>query len=237
MVLILVLVSLTLSLFLVEMGARTKTTGLRATLRSPLAGVKSMFLDRSLYPMALIAVLWGVSSRMFTLYVPLYLSRNAGFDMAQIGLLFSLTSIAQAVGQPVSGWFVDKYGPVKALLLNEVGSGVLVLAFVAVTTTGDYSITVPAAFFILTQSSYLSAFGNTAYQVYVAKVTNPETRATVYSAIEGLSMLSQTASPVLGYALWTIRPQLVYVASSAMSFFCVPLILILRGYQSRAKEK
>lgn len=229
--------SLVSSLFLAETGVRTRAAEVRMALRNPLAGIRSVFLDRSLYPLVLIAALWGLNSRMFSLFLSPYLSRVAGFDAARIGLLFSATMVAQAIGQPASGWFVDKYGCVKALLLNEVGSGALVLAFVAVTTAGGQPLAALAVFPILMLSASLSAFGNTAYQVHIAKVTDPGARATVYSAVNSLSMLAGVASPILGYMLWSAGPQLVYVASSTMSFSCVPLVLMLRGARGYAEKE
>ncbi len=84
--------------------------------------LKSMFSDVRLRCITGIVFIDGVAGTTFYLYLPSYLNLYVGIREDVIGMLYSAMRIAQGIGQPISGHFVDRYGEKKALLINAVGS-------------------------------------------------------------------------------------------------------------------
>ena len=67
-------------------------------------------------------VLANIGSEMFTFLLPLYIS-ELGASVAQVGLVFSLSSIAILVLQILGGWISDSIGSTK-MSIPEIRPGV-----------------------------------------------------------------------------------------------------------------
>jgi len=139
--------------------------------------MKELFLERTLALIAALALIGGFITTLSSTYLSTYLS-NIGFTEKAIGFLYSIFPIAQAVGQPISGVFVDSYGEKKALLLNASMAACAVAIFTILSVTSPSISPYP-----LIVSSFIAAFGNTGMLTYIAKAIPESRRATAYSSI------------------------------------------------------
>ncbi|MGC9020933.1 MAG: MFS transporter, partial [Candidatus Methanodesulfokora sp.] len=186
-----------------------KTKELRATLSRP-----------ELRAFICMEIVGGLS--FFSAFMPSYFSSVMRLNETVIGLAFSIFMIAQAIGQPISGFFVDRYGCKLSFLLNSM-VGAIILA--SLTFIGPiYPI---QAIFLLFISSSLSAFYNTAYSVYIAKVTTEEIRATVYSAMSAIKVIPSAIAPFIGALVWNLSPLLIPLSLSALCLLEIPFIMML----------
>jgi MFS family permease len=171
---------------------------------------------------ALIVVGTGLIS-WFGAYFPNFLSEIMLLGEKNIGILFSILSISQAVMQPVAGWFIDRFDERSALAINLGGSGVFVLLFIFFSR-----INVTAAIISIVISSSLSAFYNVGYSVYIARATQEDTRGTVYGGMETLGSLSSVPAPLVGALLWEKSPYLPFIVFGFSNLCFISLLIKTR---------
>lgn len=159
----------------------------------------------------------------FSAFMPSYFSDVMKLNKTVIGLAFSLFMIAQALGQPLSGFFVDKFGCKLSFLVN---SAVTCIILALLTLIGPvYPLQALSLLFV---SSLLSAFYNTAYFVYIAKATTEEIRATIYSAMEAVRAAPSFIAPFIGALVWNFSPYLIPLSLSILCLLEIPFIMMLR---------
>lgn len=159
----------------------------------------------------------------FGIYFPNFLSEIILLSEKNIGILFSVLSISQAVMQPVAGWFIDRFNERWALAVNLGGSGIFVLLFVFFSR-----VNLTAAIISIVISSSLSAFYNVGYSVYIARATHKSTRGTVYGGMETLGSLSCVPAPILGALLWEKSPYLPFIIFGFSNFVFLSLLIETR---------
>jgi len=208
--------------FLIETRRGTNSKQKRSVFQG-LTHLKELFLERTLALIAAPALIEGFITKPSSTYLSTYLS-NIGFTEKAIGFLYSIFPIVQAVGQPISGAFVDSYSEKKALLLNASIAACAVALFTILSVTSPSISPYP-----LIVSSFIAAFGNTGMLTYIAKAIPESKRATAYSSITVLQKISGIPAPIIGAILWNLRPQLIFIFICLFNLMKIPLILLLKG--------
>ncbi len=188
-----------------------------------LDAVRELFLSRELAPLTAMNLIMGFIGQLFYIFLTIYLSKVIGFNAEAIGLTFSTFIASQAVGQLVSGTFVDRYGEVKALILDVLASAPSTVLFIILPMAAPALLPI-----LLTPNAFFSAFTTTALFTYVARTVHENRRATVYGFLISMSNLSSLPAPVVGTILWTYIPQSVFPPYIILAFALLPLILMLK---------
>ncbi|MEM3712303.1 MAG: MFS transporter, partial [Thermoproteota archaeon] len=158
--------------------------------------IRELFLSRELAPLTIMAIIMGFIGQLFHIFLPIYLSNVLKFDAELVGIVFSFLTISQAIGQPFSGFFIDKFGEVKALVLDVLVSAsstsLFILSSIVVPTLS------PTFLFL---NTFFSAFTAIALFTYVARITHESRRATTYGFLTSMGSLSSLPAPIVGRIL------------------------------------
>ncbi len=170
------------------------------------AGVRCM-LPLGLLALLGVIVLTGLGQGLTGNYYPPYLGEQLGLDEAQIGLLYSIMMVLQAVALPFAGSFVDRYGHVAGLVLGNVIPGGLILYFALAQSR-------VLALAAMLAAAVLGAWGGVALPVAVAKLTSLGTRATIFGVSESVFNLTFVVGPLAGGGLYARNPTFPFILGS-----------------------
>ncbi len=84
----------------------------------------------------------GMSGRMYSLLLPLYLTR-LGADVVQVGLVFTISSVVPIALPIFGGWISDTIGRLRAIALGSLG-GLLGMIVMVVTLTSRALLSMPS---------------------------------------------------------------------------------------------
>ena len=135
-------------------------------------------------------VLANIAGMMTPLLMPLYLA-ELGADIGDIGLVFTLTSIAILFLQIFGGWVSDQIGRLRAVAIGSVGGIVgLVAMFLAPTWQ----------WMIVAMSIYQIPFAlvGPSFQAFIAENTAEESRGRVYGITNTVYQITGVVGPPLG---------------------------------------
>lgn len=219
----LALLAIPLRMMLIETKTHKSNVSVASASPALLRNAVLLFSNKALLPFSLILIGGSLVSWIMQ-FMPGYLSEVLGLGESVIGLAYSLTMISQAIGQPVAGWFSDRYGAKRALIVNKVGSAISLILFVLLSTVNP----ILALAFPFVVGAWLSAFNNVGWSLYIAQNTDEDHRGTIYGSASGLEAISQAPAPILGALLWQIEPRLVFVGTAIGWFALMPLLMRLR---------
>ena len=135
-------------------------------------------------------VLANIAGMMTPLLMPLYLA-ELGADIGDIGLVFTLTSVAILFLQIFGGWVSDQIGRLRAVAIGSVGGIVgLVAMFLAPTWQ----------WMIVAMSIYQIPFAlvGPSFQAFIAENTAEENRGRVYGITNTVYQITGVIGPPLG---------------------------------------
>ncbi|MDX1632193.1 MAG: MFS transporter [Thermoanaerobaculia bacterium] len=121
--------------------------------------------------------------------LPFYAQRY-GADAFQVGLLFSVYSLSQAIGAPFLGRISDRFGRRPILLITVAGHG---LSLVLFALAGNFTVLLVARI-----AAGIFAANFSIAQAYVADVTPPETRAKGMGLVGAALGMGFVVGPGLG---------------------------------------
>ena len=141
--------------------------------------------------------------------LPFYAQRY-GADALQVGLLFSVYSLAQAVGAPALGRLSDRFGRRPVILLSNFGLG---LDYVLMALAPSI-----AWLFVGRVLSGITAASFSTASAYIADVTPPEKRAGAFGMLGAAFGIGFVLGPALGGVLGAADPRLPFWVAGVLSF-------------------
>ncbi len=152
-----------------------------------------------------------------------FLSKVYNFDPKIISMLLSIVFIGIALGSPLNGWFVKKYGRYKELLLAEAALSTLVVSLIIFLP----GISVPGFFFLFFMIGFLCS-GYGACYALVNEAVRPEIQAT---AVATANMLIVASAPILQVLVgWVLESQCFGFAITPLQNYRIALSILPLSY-------
>jgi len=140
-------------------------------------------------------------------------------------LLLSIAStcadLATAIGNLIGGILVDKYGPLRTLMIYNI---IVSPALVAFSLAPN-----PILIVAYSISSGSSGLSNVASFKYVRLITRDEDRAMILGVLTTIGYLSRVPGPLIGAYLWNISPILPFLISATDVFIRLPLLIYMKA--------
>jgi MFS family permease len=147
-------------------------------------------LSPLLYWFLLAMILANIAGNMYQLLTPIYLTK-LGASVAQVGLVFTFTSVVVLVLQIVGGWISDSIGRLRAIAIGSIGG---VLGFIAMLLAPSWPWMLLAM--AITQIPY--ALVGPSFSAFIAENSTPENRGRMYGITETIYQVVGIVGPPLG---------------------------------------
>jgi MFS family permease len=179
-------------------------------------------------------ILANIAGEMFYSLLPLYLA-DLGTSIDNIGLVFSLSSVAMLFLQLVGGWVSDSIGRLRAI---AIGSGVATLGYFLMVLANAW----PAALAAICLEYVSGALVAPSFGAYIAEESTEATRGRVFGLSTGIFMVVTVIGPPLAGLLtgrFGFRPMLLaaavlYTLASGLRIW---MSLAARKTASKAPER
>lgn len=135
-------------------------------------------------------VLANVAGQMSPLLMSLYLI-ELGADIVQVGIVFTVSSIAVLVLQIFGGWLSDSIGRLKAIAIGSIGG---VISFLAILLAPTWQWMIVA----LSINMFPYALVGPSFGAFIAENSTEENRGKVYGITDTIFQVTGVLGPPLG---------------------------------------
>ncbi|MBN1260044.1 MAG: MFS transporter [Anaerolineae bacterium] len=152
--------------------------------------MKAKLLPRPLLMFMSTMVLANIASRMYQPLMALYL-QSLGADVKQVGLFFTLGSIAPLAFQILGGWLSDSLGRLQAVAIGSI-AGIFGMAVYLAAPSWQWLLISTAL------AAMAGAFVSPSFQAIIAEQADEENLGKVYGLCESIFMIVGIVGPPLG---------------------------------------
>lgn len=152
-------------------------------------------------------ILANIAGHMFGMLLPIYLTQ-LGASVAEVGLVFTLVSLAMLVLQIFGGWISDSIGRLRAIAFGSIGG---CLGYVAMLLAPSW----PWMIVALSISRISGALIGPSFGAFIAENSSVENRGKVYGIIDTVFQITGVVGPPLGGILagrYGFKPMLLVSA-------------------------
>ena len=136
-------------------------------------------------------VLANIAGSMFPMLMAVYLNEDLGADVKQIGLIFTLSSVAMFILQIIGGWVSDSIGRLRAIALGSVG-GIIGYTAIILAPTWEWML-------LAISLSYIPpALIGPSFGAFIAENSTTENRGKVYGVTDTIFQITGVIGPPLG---------------------------------------
>jgi MFS family permease len=190
--------------------------------------------QRLLSPLLLIfigtMILANIAAQMIMPLESLYVQK-LGASIEQIGIFFTVASIAPLFLQVFGGWLSDSAGRLKAIAIGSVGGALSYLFYIF---APSWIWLLPST--VLTAMAV--AFVSPSFQAFIAEESTPETRGRVYGITSTMYMVVNIIGPILGGTIaqgFSFRA--MYVIAACLYITAAVIRILMARHAGRKKEK
>jgi len=158
--------------------------------------------------------------------IPLYSENQLKLDTREIGLLFSIPSIANLTFSIPAGKITDRIGKKKSMILSLVGRSLFCMFFI-LSKSWLWAI---LAFYLMIVFDILT---KPASVVWIANVTDSENRGMMMGLFSTFILLFTLPGPVGGASLYAVSPMYPFFANISL---CILAMVILVTFTSESGE-
>ena len=200
------------------------------SLRSSITGTAAML--RSNKELSLLTGALAVHSTAITMinpFVPLFAEKAIRLDIAQVGVIMSMSNAGNAIAQIPAGHLTDRFGGRRLLLTHLILSSLCYL-FYAWSWNLESGITL--VFFC----GIVGALDMPARRTIMIEYTTKEAgKATIIGTLDAITGTVGIIGPLIGGIVWaTMGYAAPFVIGSIINAFaCLPFLLILRNRSQR----
>lgn len=189
---------------------------------------------RLLSPMLLLfmgtMILANIAAQMIMPLESLYVQK-LGASVQQVGLFFTVASIAPLLFQIFGGWLSDSIGRLQAVAIGSL-CGVLAYAFYLAAPSWGWLL--PAS--VLTTMA--TCFVAPSFQAFIAEESTEATRGRVYGITSTMYMVVGIVGPTLGGGLAEGKSfRAMYLVAGAFYFTAAAIRILMARYASRKRRE
>jgi MFS family permease len=176
-------------------------------------------------------ILANVAAQMIFPLESLYV-QDLGANVRQVGVFFTVASIAPLLFQVFGGWLSDSIGRLQAIAIGSVaGAGSYLFYILA----PSWLWLLPASILTAMATSFVAP----SFQAFIAEESSEETRGRVYGITSTMFMVVNVVGPVLGGAIAQgLSFKTMYVVAGALySSAAIIRVLMARHASRREKEQ
>lgn len=163
------------------------------------------------------------SGSMVLLFTSLYMVKDLHFTIAQAGVIMSFFGFGSVLGSYAGGWLTDRRNHFDIMVLSLIGSGLVLLLMLFVTSQFSLS-------FVIFLYAFISDMFRPANSAAIAAYSNPENRTRSVSLVRLAINLGFTVGPAvggfvalyLGYKWLFVIDSLTSFAAAGMLFYYLP---------------
>jgi MFS family permease len=175
-------------------------------------------------------ILANIAAQMIFPLESLYV-QELGASVGQVGMFFTIASIAPLFLQVLGGWFSDSAGRLTAI---AVGSLCGSLSYVFYILAPSWIWLLPSS--ILTAAAV--AFVSPSFQAFIAEESTPETRGRVYGITSTMYMVVNIIGPLLGGAIAQgLSFRAMYVAAFCLYSSAAVIRVFMARHASRKNKE
>jgi MFS family permease len=136
-------------------------------------------------------VLANIAGSMYPMLMAVYLNEDLGADVKQIGLIFTLSSVAMFCLQIIGGWVSDSIGRLRAIAIGSVG-GIIGYTAILLAPTWEWML-------LAISLSYIPpALIGPSFGAFIAENSTTENRGNVYGVTDTIFQITGVIGPPLG---------------------------------------
>jgi MFS family permease len=196
----------------------------------PMNAKKTRLLSPLLLLFMLTMILANIAAQMIMPLESLYV-QNLGASVQQVGLYFTIASIAPLLFQIFGGWLSDSIGRLQAVAIGSVG-GLAAYAFYLLAPSWAWLL--PASVLTAMAVSFVAP----SFQAFIAEESTEETRGRVYGITSTLYMVVGIIGPTLGGAVAQGRSfRTMYVVAGCFYAMAVAIRIGMARYASRKRAR
>ena len=158
--------------------------------------------------------------------IPLYSENQLKLDTTEIGILFSVPSVANLTFSLPAGKITDKIGKRKSMILGLVGRSLFLMFFI-LSKSWLWAI---LAFYLMIIFDILT---KPASVVWIANVTDSENRGMMMGLFYTFTLLFTLPGPIGGASLYAVSPIYPFFANILL---CILAMIILVTFTSESSE-
>jgi MFS family permease len=175
-------------------------------------------------------ILANIAAQMIMPLESLYV-QELGASVAQVGMFFTVASIAPLLFQVFGGWLSDSVGRLQAIAVGSV-SGALSYLFYLFAPTWIWLL--PAS--VLT--SMAVSFVAPSFQAFIAEESTDETRGRVYGVTSTMYMVVNIIGPIVGGAVAQgLSFKIMYLVAGGLYATAAIVRVGMARYASRRKQQ
>jgi MFS family permease len=136
-------------------------------------------------------VLANIAGSMYPMLMAVYLNEDLGADVKQIGLIFTISSIAMFCLQIIGGWVSDSIGRLRAIAFGSIG-GIIGYIAILLAPTWEWML-------LAISLSYIPpALIGPSFGAFIAENSTTENRGKVYGVTDTIFQITGVIGPPLG---------------------------------------
>ena len=161
-------------------------------------------------------IMANIAASMYPILLPVYLS-EMGASVQQIGLVFTLASVAMLVLQIFGGWVSDSIGRLKAIAIGSAGG---IIGFIALGLAPNWQWMTVAIMAI----SFPRSLVGPSFGAFLAENSKEENRGKLYGVTDTIYQITGVVGPALGgflAGLWGFKGMLfvsagIYIVAAGL---------------------
>ncbi|MGQ9514455.1 MAG: MFS transporter [Thermoproteota archaeon] len=151
-------------------------------------------------------------------FIPLFATNYIQMSAYQVGMMFSITSLAMLVSSIPSGRIIEILGPKHTLIISYS-------LVCAINILWIYSSISPVAICLSAISNASMGIGEVAYQTAIVKMTFQKTRGRIMGAFDAIFVVTYSAGSAVGGWIWeNISPHMLFWMSGLLG---IPVALVM----------
>ena len=136
-------------------------------------------------------VMANIAGSMYPMLMAVYLNEDLGADVKQIGLIFTISSVAMFCLQIIGGWVSDSIGRLRAIAFGSIGG---IIGYIAILLAPSWEWMLLA----ISLSYIPPALIGPSFGAFIAENSTTENRGKVYGVTDTIFQITGVVGPPLG---------------------------------------